>query len=75
MAKDKYRKAQWESGIREDNWPPELIREVDQALASEEDLREQREAAASRKAMAVLRQETQGAEVRAEALAWALLPA
>lgn len=64
-ARDKDRRAQWESGVRDDQWGKELITEVDQALGSEEDLREQREAAAEGRLMIVERQERQGQEVRA----------
>ena len=64
MARDKERRAQWESGVREDPWGVDLVNEVDAALATEEDIREERETAAEGRQLLVQRQERQGQEVR-----------
>ena len=64
MARDKERRAQWESGVWEDPWGVDLVNEVDAALATEEDIREERETATEGRQLLVQRQERQGQEVR-----------
>lgn len=64
VARDKDKKAIWESGVRDDSWGPDLINEVDLALATEDDVREQRQAAAQGKLIVAQRQQRQEETVR-----------